>query len=295
MSGALRITWAITGVLTIGFGVLWCLVGTERCLPILADAFPLVLAVAGIIMSYRPPKKERHTLATVVLLVVGILGCVVLELVRSHSETVHNTEVVTLQTKIDVVRDQNTKLLSSLISSPRDTSLSEVEQRKRIEDLLRNEYILSTNPVDPAILAGIKMPPDDWMNEQLAKMGVKWKFKGEVAANAYNAPAEKPEQPRIVFGFYDPNFSDQPATFRIDPMVNDVATFDVGFKVLGSVTAQHVQVWVRKPDSATWVSIAPGYVEMGADHPSDRSVKTESIPPNVPRACHQTRHMRRFV
>lgn len=43
-------------------------------------------------------------------------------------------------------------------------TMSEAQRRENISESLRDEYILTHNPIDPEILAGNKMPPDIWMN-----------------------------------------------------------------------------------------------------------------------------------
>jgi len=68
--------------------------------------------------------------------------------------------------------------------------------------VLRNEYILSCNPVDPGILAGTKMPSDIWMNERLQAMGEKWKFRTvQNESVPASAPQSIPAQKEVSVGF----------------------------------------------------------------------------------------------
>jgi hypothetical protein len=51
---------------------------------------------------------------------------------------------------------------------------TETKRRGEIESMLRGQFILSHDPIDPDILLGNKMPPDGWMNERLRQMHEQW-------------------------------------------------------------------------------------------------------------------------
>jgi hypothetical protein len=51
---------------------------------------------------------------------------------------------------------------------------AEAKRREDIQSLLRDQYILSHDPVDPLILAGNAPPPQEWVNRRLSEMGEKW-------------------------------------------------------------------------------------------------------------------------
>ncbi|HEX3438286.1 MAG TPA: hypothetical protein VHT24_16075, partial [Pseudacidobacterium sp.] len=82
---------------------------------------------------------------------------------RIRNETAHRSEIAGLNIKIDKVGAQNTILGNFLLAAKDSQKLSEADRRKAIETVLRNQYILTHNPIDPEILAGNKMPPQDWM------------------------------------------------------------------------------------------------------------------------------------
>lgn len=165
----------------------WRHFGTGIALPILADATPILLAVVGIVISYIQPKKESHRATTTVLIICGVLGSAILSANRLLSEAVHKKEIATLNQKIDVVRDQNANLSSFLLSA-KTSGLKEADRRRGIETTLRNEYILSHNPIDPDILAGTKMPPQEWMNQRLHDLKENWTISEETS--------QKPAAPR---------------------------------------------------------------------------------------------------
>jgi len=168
-----KVLAAIIAVLACCAGMLWRHFGTDASLPVLADMTPILLAIVGIIMSYIPPKKETHIVTSFVLIIVGLAGSAVLTVARLKTETAHRNEMGGLYKKIDAVGDQNSKLSDYLLAA-KNTGMSETDRRKGILTTLRNQWILSHDPVDPDILAGTKMPPQDWIKKRLIEMGETW-------------------------------------------------------------------------------------------------------------------------
>lgn len=156
-------------------GGAWRHFGTQVCLPILADMTPILLAIVGIVMSYVQPRKENHWMTTIILIVAGLVGTAILSMNRIAGERAHVAEVQTLYGKIEVVQTQNTSILTTITTGGASAlKTTEAERRQNIEKLLRNEYILSRNPIDPEILAGLKMPPEAWMNARLKQLKETW-------------------------------------------------------------------------------------------------------------------------
>jgi hypothetical protein len=83
--------------------VLWRHFGTVASLPVLADLMPILLAVAGIIMSFVQPKKESHIVTTLVLIVLGLVGTAVMTTARRRGESDHRAEIKGLNEKLDAV------------------------------------------------------------------------------------------------------------------------------------------------------------------------------------------------
>jgi hypothetical protein len=52
------------------------------------------------------------------------------------------------------------------------------QERKRILNALRQEYILSHDDVPPGIQAGVDMPPADWMRKRIREKGWEDQFPG---------------------------------------------------------------------------------------------------------------------
>jgi hypothetical protein len=194
--------WGAASALTIVAIPLWKRAGTATALPILADATPILLAIVGVVMSYIQPKRESHRATTFILIVAGLIGSGVLSANRIRSEAEHRKEVTSLGGKMDAVRDQNTNLSNFLIAA-KNTGMNEADRKRGIETTLRNEYILSHDPIDPDILAGIKMPPDAWMNKRLQDLGESWTVSGE--ARLASSKSIIPRSYVVFVG--DPRFS----------------------------------------------------------------------------------------
>jgi len=166
--------WMATVALIAVCVPVWKHFGSDAALPVLADCTPILLAIVGVVMSYIQPKKENHRATTVILIVAGILGSAGLSANRIHSEGEHRKEVIALGGKIDNVRTQNENLANVLIAAKGNGGISETDRRRGIETTLRNEYVLSHDPIDPDILAGTKSPPQDWMKKRLLELGETW-------------------------------------------------------------------------------------------------------------------------
>ena len=145
----------------------------------------MAIATVGIIMSYRPPKKEQHLRTTLILVVCGLIGTGVLSLQRIRGEAAHKSEVDGLNGKLQFVGNQNTQILNGLTTSRQATPPvvaqapppTEVGRRRNVLVLLRNEYILSHDKISPALLSGAEQPPAEWINARLKELNEKWTVK----------------------------------------------------------------------------------------------------------------------
>ena len=181
---------ALTFICVLGI----CLrVWTDTALPLLADAVPMLVAIAGVVMSYKQPKRESHFMATVVLFTVGLTGTGIMSWTRIRSERAHKYEVRDLTDRMDSVKNQNTQILFSLTPKQggKTTQESEIERRQNLEKALRNEYILSHDNVSPGLIAGTEFPPSNWMNRRLRELGEKW----AVAVPSQPLVSPQPQQP----------------------------------------------------------------------------------------------------
>jgi hypothetical protein len=150
--------------------------GLDTTLPFLADFVPMLVAIVGIIMSYRQPRQKDHALATFVLIITGLGGTGILSWARLRGEATHKTEMAELNKKIQSVGSQNSQILSTILQSPpqQDARTKEVLRRQSILTLLRNEYVLSHDDISASLLAGAEQPPANWVNGRLKQLGEAW-------------------------------------------------------------------------------------------------------------------------
>jgi hypothetical protein len=265
-------------------GLLWRHFGSDICLPILADMTPVLLAVVGVIMSYIQPKKESHLITTIVLVIAGLLGTAVLSLNRIRSEDIHRAEIGDLNGKMDFVRNQNTNLSNFLLSS-KNTGMSEADRRKGIETVLRNKYILTHDPIDPEILAGNQMPPQDWMNQELASMGEHWKV--EEPKHSPNLPtiiqqaAPEPKQAQIAFSFWQPTLGPDNIATHLETHISNEVEVTITAINISDVPAENVNLWLRACASCAWISVPPELTQNDPDTPWDRIAFASEMLPNV--------------
>ena len=144
---------------------------------ILFDAIPDIafslLAVAG--LSYLMPEiatklEAKRGVRYFLLTLFGLFGFLAIwvnAVNRANQEQTDTTQ-----------RDVQGKVLNSVIdiqtSLHSTKTLSESDRRQKMSESLRDEYILTHNPIDPAIIAGKAMPPQEWMNKRLSEMGETW-------------------------------------------------------------------------------------------------------------------------
>jgi outer membrane murein-binding lipoprotein Lpp len=192
---------------------------SDKILFFLFDSFPIALALIGIIISYHPPKSRAvKVIVTIGLLLVAAGGCAALLTFHVRNEQAHATEVAQLNAKLDrneqahatEVAQLNAKLdaqsskidfynrhnesaLKGLAKPSARSNLStpdqkEIVRRQKILAALRNEYVLSHDNVNPAVMSGIQNPPADWVNQRLKALGEKWTI-----SEQYQAPSLPPE------------------------------------------------------------------------------------------------------
>lgn len=172
-------------------------VGTS--LSLLADLVPMMLAVIGIIMSYKTPTKEHHNRTTIILFCAGLVGTAIVSLNRIRNDAAHKSEMDGLNGKLQSVGTQNAQILNSFVnrnpskpaaSGPSENvRTSESTRRKNILMALRNEYVISHENVSAGIIAGTEQPPNDWVNTRLKQLGEKWTVSEPEAPSVDGPPA----------------------------------------------------------------------------------------------------------
>lgn len=188
---------------------------SDKILSFFIDGLSIGLALAGIMISYHPPRsKSAKVKTTIGLLIAGFGIFIAQRAFQSQSETLHASEVSEWQRRFDeqlkIANQQSRKLdeqsrkldavsnstvlyLNSATRRSDQADLStpgqkEITRRQKILAALRNEYILSHDNISPAVMSGIQNPPADWVNERLKSLGEKWTI-GE----QYPLPSLSPE------------------------------------------------------------------------------------------------------
>ena len=282
-------TSVVTVFLGITIALIWRHFGTEKCLPVLADLTPILLAIVGVVMSYIQPSKDRHLITTCVLVVAGLAGTIVLSANRIKGEASHRLEISGLNQKLDSVGAQNTSLGNFLVGLNGSGRITESERMHGIEASLRSEYILLSNPIDQDILAGSKMPPADWMNRRLHELGETW----TVSETPRTTSAGKTEviqqlplpvkKVDMIFSLWQNNISAMDKKTTEDVVMKDgTYEFSIGAVVVGEESAENLQVWIRACDGCLWDGQPPaGFGAIDPDKPWDRTVWFSTLMPNV--------------
>jgi hypothetical protein len=204
----------------------------------------LLLAIAGLayLLPGRILKRIDDLLWVRLILIVffftfGIAAIIINAVNREEEEHAKGELQTTISKqgeKLDWLNDSNGRILNYFVSGK---NMSESERRENIEKSLRNEYIISHDLIDPEILAGNKMPPDDWMNKRLTQLGEKWQVARSNTGNSVNP------QPLISIGSITP---------RLPNKAGDEAAADVQILVNGrsSQTVNMGQLTAVYPVSA---------------------------------------------
>jgi len=121
-----------------------------------------------------------------------------------------------------------------------DKDMPEVERRKHILRILRDEYVQSHSNVPAGILSGVEPLPADWTNQRLRELGQSW------AVTAEDKVPNQPIQWSYVAFDGSPIFigSTNPKTEGGDFRAGDELAFNMYFKATGPKSIQLInQAW----------------------------------------------------
>ena len=244
-----------------------------------------LLAVAG--LSYLMPVIARRLEAKrgvryILLTFFSTIGCLAIYVNAVNHTDQDQNQIIQSQVQGRVL----TSVLEIQSSLHSNKILSETQRRKSLSDSLKDEYVLSHNPVDPEILAGTKMPPTVWMNTRLNEMGEIWKVANEEPITKPVVMQEIPSEPKrakIVFSFKQNILNqDNLLTTIEDPMIGNKVSVTITAFVVGDTPAENVMIWIRKCDECEWISPNPsGFLDnnLGVSH--DRMISFPELLPNV--------------
>jgi len=235
-------------------------------------------------MSYIQPEKKNHLATTLILILAGLIGTGILSANRIRSEASHKKELDGLGSQIREVAKQNGALSDFLLRAKGSGVISEADRRRGILTTLRNEYILSHQVIDPEILAGNRMPPDEWLEKRLHELGENWDVRESrilplpEIVREVSPPAQKAE---VLFSFYDPTIT---SNFTITHTTAFIQEKKIKISVpaiaTGDVTANDLIIWLRVCKGCSWVSIPTGF-SAAPNLPSDVEIQISKLPPNV--------------
>ena len=144
-----------------------------------------------------------------------------------------------------------THVLGSVLEIQKDLhsnkTMTEAQRKESLSESLRDEYIITHNPIDPDILAKTKMPPDDWMNMRLAALGEHVRVAESKPITPIIQEAPKPELAKLVFTLWDENASLERPTLSqtISPDADGNYPVDFSFGDLSETTAEGVDFWIE--------------------------------------------------
>jgi hypothetical protein len=152
-----------------------------RILHVLFNAIPdtafALLAVAG--LAYLVPKRFLDKLEDLVWV---RLSLIVLFVTFGFSAIIVNAIKSENQEYIDDQHDKTLNLVLGDVThiqdalSPKSLQMTEAERRRHLLDSLRDQYVIEEKNVDPEIVDGKKMPPDDWLNRRLEERKESWQI-----------------------------------------------------------------------------------------------------------------------
>jgi hypothetical protein len=221
-----------TPIICFAFGCL--LLGFERALSWASDLVPLTFAVISVLVSVKKLRDEHQNVVIAFVLVVGFLGSLIMHFSRVQGETQHHNEINDLKSRMGSVADQNGQLLKAFLAKAVLSSQdAELERRQNIQKVLRGEYILSHDNINPGLLTGTELPPADWINKRLRELGEQWTV-------ATTTPVQVPATPvrsYLVFDgspYFAPHKDDkgQPLTDQ-NLQVGDMFGFNFNYKQIG--------------------------------------------------------------
>lgn len=258
--------------------------GFGRLVHVLFHAVPdvafalLALAGLGYLMPGTVKSLETHKTKRLILIVFffgfGLLAIIVNAVDREDQE--HKDDVQ--GTRLGVVLSSVGRIEDKL--SPKQTALTEAERRKTLAEVLRDEYVLETDPIDPAVLDGKADPPQEWMNSKLREKGETWKVTETIKRPPVQQIAPKTELATVQGEFYDDTANAPPKLDLTVAQEGLVVIAPVTFRAIENVPAKNGIVWLRICDECAWVVEPDGFTR-NPKLARDRMLSFQTLLPNV--------------
>ena len=252
----------------------------------------LLLAIAG--LSYLMPRKYIDRLETMpgvrIFLVVFFFvfgsAAIIINAVNREEQDFKSSQQATRQAEQTVLMGTVMKSVTNIQDAlkPKSVDMSEAERKQHLITALRDEYILQNNPIDEDILAGNKMPPQEWMNKRLREQGESWTVKDQpvpATQQIIQLPVEE-KQAKIEFSFSQKDQSDPAKTVQFGSLMDGKVTFSISAIVRGETAAKNLHIWIRECVKCEWIPpIPPGFSETSSEQPYDKIASPGDVPPNV--------------
>jgi hypothetical protein len=183
---------------------------------------------------------------------------------QEHKSESQDTRMVTVEAT-------NDQILHAVLSPSPD--VSEPARRFRVEEILRNRYILTHTDIAPEILAKTAWPPAQWMNQELDSLHEKWRF----SENAPKLPVvvqqilPEPKKASVEFGFYTDAIPENiTSDFTVFEGADSTVVVPFTFRVTGDVTAHALHIWLRVCGTCAWKEEPVGFEPPDKNKPTDR-------------------------
>jgi hypothetical protein len=171
----------------------------QRVLHVLLNAWPdltsALLALAG--LSYLMPdlalKLQRRKLLRCFLMSFLVLFAIFATVLNAIHRKEQDHMQETQSKKEDAERASITGIEHDL--SPQVAKLTEPARREHLMAALRDEYIATHDQVNPEVVAGTRMPPDDWLDQRLRQLGERWSV---VTASRSTGQIKTPSSPELL-------------------------------------------------------------------------------------------------
>lgn len=249
------------------------------------DAVPLFLALAGLV--YLMPRLAKRIESSgplrvgiaVLFILFALLAIGVNAINREAQEHKSDDE----DSRIKSVEATNEQILKAVVSPPLDES--QPARMYRVEEVLRNKFILTHTDISPDILAKTAWPPTAWMNQQLELLHENFKF----AEPAPKQPtviqqiAPEPKQAQIGVSFYNDDVVRTPShniEVVVDPVDQVTFSVDIAAYGIGDTAAKNVKYWIRVCGGCAWASEPKGSSSV-PEKPLDRQFVVSEVLPNV--------------
>ena len=172
--------------------------------------------------------------------------------------------------RIKSVEATNDQILKAVVNPPLDES--QPARMYRVEDVLRNKYILTHVDISPEILAKTAWPPTDWMNQQLVLLHENFRFAEESKKPpVIAAQPPEPKKANVEFGFYTTANPDGIASdFTVVKQPDSSVVIPFTFRTTGNVVAHGLKIWVRVCDECSWKEEPAGFGTPDKNKPRDR-------------------------